>query len=106
METIKQIVYRSEDKALVSVSNTDKVVVAFTDNLPVGQEVTCNNLKAFCETQITTPLLYVVYTAEINTLMIQQTEGESPSLPVSEMTPEDKAIVDAVGAICTQLLNQ
>ena len=105
METTKQIVYRNEDKALVSVSNTDKVVVAFTDNLPVGQEVTCNNLKTFCETKITTPLIYVVYTSESGILDIEQKEGLGVSISVSELPDEEKALVDSVGVICTQLLN-
>ena len=106
METIKQVIYRNEDQVLATVSNTEKVVTPFIPDLTTNQQLACNNLKALCESKIDTPLLYVVYTALTNTLSIQQTEGENPSLLVLEMTPEDKVIVDAVGTICTQLLNQ
>ena len=51
------------------------------------------------------PLVYTVYTTDVNRLDIQGEDNQVVCLIVSEMSPEDKAIVDKVGVICTELLN-
>ena len=105
METIKKVVYREEDKALVSEAQSNKVNVSFVPALTVEQQAACNNLKGYCETQIETPLNYVVYLADGNTLNIQDMNNNTVVQVVSELSMEVKAIVDAVGLLCTQLLN-
>ena len=106
MENFKQIVYRHSDKALMIIPQNDniQVVPRFVNELTVEQQASFNDLEAFCLTQ-KDPLVYIVYTADVNRLDIQGEDSEVVCLNVSEMSPEDKAIVDKVGVICTELLN-
>ncbi|MEI8137285.1 MAG: hypothetical protein WCH21_08175 [Bacteroidota bacterium] len=106
MENFKQIVYRQSDKALMIIPQNDniQVVPRFVNELTELQQVSFNELETFCLTQ-KDPLLYTVYTTDVNRLDIQGEDNEVICLNVSEMSPEDKAIVDKVGVICTELLN-
>ena len=106
MENFKQIVYRQSDKALMIIPQNDniQVVPRFVNELTELQQASFNDLEAFCLTQ-KDPLVYIVYTTDVNRLDIQGENEEVVCLNVSEMSPEDKAIVDKVGVICTELLN-
>lgn len=106
MENFKQIVYRHSDQALMIISQNEgiKVVPRFVNELTKKQQVSFNELEVFCLTQ-KDPFEYIVYTTDVNRLDIQGEDNEVICLNVSEMNPEDKAIVDKVGVICTELLN-
>ena len=106
MENFKQIVYRQSDKALMIVPQDDniQVVPRFVNELKTEQQASFYELELFCLTQ-QDPLVYTVYTTDVNRLDIQGEDSEVVCLIVSEMNPEDKAIVDKVGVICTELLN-
>ena len=106
MENFKQIVYRQSDKALMIVPQDDniQVVPRFVNELTAEQQASFNELEAYCLTQ-QDPLVYTVYTTDVNRLDIQGEDNQVVCLIVSEMSPEDKAIVDKVGVICTELLN-
>jgi hypothetical protein len=106
MENFKQIVYRQSDQALMIIPQNEElqVVPRFVNELTELQQVSFNDLEAFCLTQ-KNPLVYIVYTTDVNRLDIQGEDNEVVCLNVSEMSPEDKAIVDKVGVICTELLN-
>lgn len=105
METIKQIVYREEDGVLMIISNNPElpVIPRFVKDLTNTQKTTVENLKTFVLTKIT-DIKYVVYTAEGNTLNLESNQDENITLNVSELGG-DKPIVDAVGLLCTQLIN-
>jgi hypothetical protein len=106
MENFKQIVYRQSDKALMIIPQNEElqVVARFVNELTVEQQASFYELEVFCLTQ-KDPLVYIVYTTDVNRLDIQGEDNEVVCLIVSEMNPEDKAIVDKVGVICTELLN-
>jgi hypothetical protein len=106
MENFKQIVYRQSDKALMIIPQNEElqVVPRFVNELTEQQQVSFNELEAFCLTQ-KDPLLYTVYTTDVNRLDIQGEDSEVICLNVYEMSTEDKLIVDNVGIICTELLN-
>ena len=106
MENFKQIVYRQSDKALMIIPQNEElqVVPRFVNELTVEQQASFYELEVFCLTQ-KDPLVYTVYTTDVNRLDIQGEYNEVVCLIVSEMNPEDKAIVDKVGVICTELLN-
>ena len=106
MENFKQIVYRQSDKALMIIPQNEElqVVPRFVNELTAEQQASFNELEAYCLTQ-QDPLVYTVYTTDVNRLDIQGEYNEVVCLIVSEMNPEDKAIVDKVGVICTELLN-
>ena len=106
MENFKQIVYRQSDKALMIIAQNEElqVVPRFVNELTVEQQASFNDLETYCLTQ-QDPLVYTVYTTDVNRLDIQGEDNQVVCLIVSEMSPEDKAIVDKVGVICTELLN-
>jgi hypothetical protein len=106
MENFKQIVYRHSDQALMILPQNDdiQVVARFVNELTEKQQVSFNELMIFCLTQ-QDPLLYVIYTTEVNRLDIQGEDNQVVCLNVSEMNPIDKAIIDIVGVICTELIN-
>ena len=106
MENFKQIVYRQSDKALMIVPQDDniQVVPRFVNELTTEQQASFYELETYCLTQ-QDPLVYTVYTTDVNRLDIQGEDSEVVCLIVSEMNPEDKSIVDKVGVICTELLN-
>lgn len=106
MENFKQIVYRQSDKALMIIPQNEElqVVPRFVNELTVEQQASFYELETYCLTQ-QDPLVYTVYTTDVNRLDIQGEDNQVVCLIVSEMSPEDKAIVDKVGVICTELLN-
>ena len=106
MENVKQIIYRQSDKALMIIPQNEElqVVPRFVNELTAEQQASFNELEAYCLTQ-QDPLVYTVYTTDVNRLDIQGEDSEVVCLIVSEMNPEDKSIVDKVGVICTELLN-
>ena len=105
METIKQIVYREEDGALMIIANNPDapIIPRFVQDLTTKQKTVIENLRVFVLTKIT-DIKYVVYTAEGNTLNLESNQDENITLNVSDLG-DDKPIVDAVGLLCTQLLN-
>ena len=107
MENFKQIVYRHSDQALMIIPQNDgiQVVPRFVNELTVEQQASFNELEAFCLTQ-KDPLVYIVYTTDVNRLDIQGENEEVVCLIVSEMIPEDKEITDKVIIMCTKLINE
>ena len=105
METIKQIVYREEDGALMIIANNPDtpIIPRFVQDLTTKQKTVIENLRVFVLTKIT-DIKYVVYTAEGNTLNLESNQDENITLNVSDLG-DDKPVVDAVGLLCTQLLN-
>ena len=105
METIKQIVYREEDGALMIIANNPEapIIPRFVKDLTTEQKTVIENLRVFVLTKIT-DIKYVVYTAEGNTLNLESNQDENITLNVSDLG-DDKPIVDAVGLLCTQLIN-
>ena len=105
METIKQIVYREEDGALMIIANNPDapIIPRFVQDLTTEQKTVIENLRVFVLTKIT-DIKYVVYTAEGNTLNLESNQDENIALNVSDLG-DDKPIVDAVGLLCTQLIN-
>jgi hypothetical protein len=106
MENFKQIVYRQSDKALMIIPQNEElqVVPRFVNELTSEQQASFYELEVFCLTQ-KDPLVYVVYTSDVNRLDIQGEDNQVVCLNVSEMNPIDKAIVDQVKIICTELIN-
>ena len=106
MENFKQIVYRHLDQALMIIPQNEdiQVVPRFVNELTAEQQTSFNDLEVFCLTQ-KDPLVYVVYTTDVNRLDVQGEDVQVVCLNVSEMSPTDKATVDKVGVICTELLN-
>lgn len=107
METFKQILYRDEDTALMIVPTNEElqVVPQFVNELSKPDAAPLLALKDFCLTKIDA-IKYVIYTQDINRLDIQPIEGDLVYLEVSELDEADKAIVEAAGVKCTELLNQ
>ena len=105
METIKQIVYREEDGALMIIANNPDapIIPRFVQDLTTKQKTVIENLRVFVLTKIT-DIKYVVYTAEGNTLNLESNQDENITLNVSDLG-DDKPTVDAVGLLCTQLIN-
>lgn len=105
METVKQIVYRDSDGVLMIIANNEGLIPTprFYAELTAEQKTTIENLRTFVLTKVDS-IKYVVYTAEGNTLDLEPNEGDVVRLEVSNLG-EDKPIVDAVGLLCTQLLN-
>lgn len=105
METIKQIIYREEDGALMIIANNPDapIIPRFVQDLTTKQKTVIENLRVFVLTKIT-DIKYVVYTAEGNTLNLESNQDENITLNVSDLG-DDKPIVDAVGLLCTQLIN-
>jgi len=105
MENFKQIVYRHSDQALMIIPQNDgiQVVTRFVNEL-TAEQVSFDKLMIFCLTQ-KDPLVYVIYTTDVNRLDIQGEDNQVVCLNVSEMNPIDKAIVDKVCVICTELIN-
>jgi len=106
METLKQVVYRNDDQVIVPCPNSDKEIrLYFIPELSQQEQDICNNLKSFCETQIETSLEYVVFLSEVDMLNIQGVDNEIKELLISDLNPEDKSKVDAVGALCLEWIN-
>jgi hypothetical protein len=107
MENFKQIVYRQSDKALMIIPQNEElqVVPRFVNELTVEQQASFNELEVFCLTQ-KDPLVYIVYTTDVNRLDIQGENEEVVCLIVSEMSPEDKGIMDKVIIMCTKIINE
>lgn len=106
MENFKQIVYRHSDQALMIIPQNEElqVVPRFVNELSTEQQTSFSELEEFCLTQ-QDPLVYVIYTIGVNRLDIQGEDNQVVCLNVSEMSPKDKAIVDRVGVICTEIIN-
>jgi hypothetical protein len=106
MENFKQIIYRHSDQALMILPQNDdiQVVARFVNELTTEQQISFSELESFCLTQ-KYPLVYVVYTTDVNRLDIQGDNDEVTCLLVSEMNTEDRLIVDQVKIICTELIN-
>lgn len=107
METFKQIIYRDSDTALMIIPTNEelKVVPIFVNELSEQNAEPLLALKEFCLTKVE-ELSYVVYLQEDNRLDIQPIEGRVICLVVSELDQSDKAIVEAAGAKCTELLSK
>jgi len=105
METIKQIVYREEDGVLMIIANNEElpIIPRFIADLSAEGKQVIEDLRTFVLTKVDS-IKYVVYTAEGNTLDLEPNEGDVVRLEVSNLG-DDKPIVDAVGLLCTQLLN-
>jgi hypothetical protein len=105
METVKQIVYREEDGVLMIIPNNPdlQIIPRFIQDLSELDRQVIEDLRTFVLTKIST-IKYVVYTADGNTLNLESTDEENVTLNVSELG-DDKPVVDAVGILCTQLLN-
>ena len=105
METIKQIVYREEDGALMIIANNPDapIIPRFVQDLTTEQKTVINNLRVFVLTKVA-DIKYVIYTAEGNTLDLESNGEDLVRLEVSSLG-DDKPVVDAVGLLCTQLLN-
>jgi hypothetical protein len=105
METIKQIVYREEDGALMIIANNPDapIIPRFVQDLTTEQKTVIDNLRVFVLTKVA-DIKYVVYTAEGNTLDLESNGEDLVRLEVSSLG-DDKPVVDAVGLLCTQLLN-
>lgn len=89
---------------MIISNNPDRQIIPrFIKDLSEIQKEVIENLKQFVLTKIST-IKYVVYTAEDNTLNLEATDDENLSLNVSELG-SNKSIVDAVGLLCTKLLN-
>ena len=105
METIKQIVFRESDLVVMILPKSDaEIVPRFLNEMQDSDRTPLEELKTLCRSLVNSELKYVVYTSDGNTLNIEA-EDEDISLIVSEMSAEDKAIVDNAGVICTQLIN-
>lgn len=106
MENFKQLVYRHSDQALMIIPQNDTIQITpiFIFELTEDQQLIFNKLEEFCLTH-KDPLVYMVYTADVNRLDIQGSNDDVICLSVYEMTPDDKAIVEQVGVLCTELLN-
>lgn len=105
METIKQIVFRESDLVVMILPKSDaEITPRFLNEIQESDRTPLEALKTLCRSLVNAELKYVVYTSDSNTLDIE-TEDENISLIVSEMSAEDKAIVDNAGVICTQLIN-
>ena len=110
METIKKIVYREGDEAVIIEGNeTGKIAVNFLKDLQQADKDKFAALKTYCLTKVN-ELIHVVYFEEGFQL---HTEGkdEEGKLKLdmeltSEMTGEIKTMIDEVGVLCTTLLNQ
>lgn len=107
METFKQIIYRDSDTALMIIPTNEKlqIVPRFVNELSEQDAASLLALKDFCLTKVEA-LSYVVYLQEENRLDIQPIEGKVVCLVVSDLDETDKAIVEAAGEKCKQLLNQ
>ena len=105
METIKQIVYREEDGALMIIANNPDapIIPRFVQDLTTEQKTVIDNLRVFVLTKVA-DIKYVVYTEEGNTLDLESNGEDLVRLEVSSLG-DDKPVVDAVGLLCTQLLN-
>ena len=105
METVKQIVYRENDGVLMIVANNEDLapIPRFIQDLSTANKQVIENLRTFVLTKVA-DIKYVVYTAEGNTLDLESNGEELVRLAVADLG-DDKPIVDAVGLLCTQLLN-
>ena len=105
METIKQIVFRESDQVVIILPNSDaEIVPRFLNEMQESDRTPLEALKILCRSLVNSELKYFVYTSEGDALNIE-TGDENISLIVSEMSAEDKSIVDNAGVICTQLIN-
>jgi len=107
METIKQIVFRESDLVVMIIPKSDaQVIPRFLNEMQESDRAPLEALKTLCRTFINSELKYVVYVSEGNALNIEgEAEAENVTKIVSEMSVEDKAIVDNAGLICTQFIN-
>ena len=105
METIKQIVYREDDGVLMIVANNEDLsqIPRFIADLSAADRQVIEDLRTFVLTKVA-DIKYLVYTAEGNTLDLESETEELVRLEVADLG-DDKPIVDAVGLLCTQLLN-
>lgn len=105
MEIVKQIIYRDSDGALMIIADNAELAVIprFYNDLTEEQKTILEDLRTFVLTHVA-DVKYVVYTTEGNTLDLESTQDENVRLEVSNLG-DDKPVVDAVGVLCTTLLN-
>jgi hypothetical protein len=109
METIKQIIYREEDRVLVPCPDSNAEIIAHElDSLSVEDKASCEALRDWCidKLEVGETLAYVVYINDGYNLTIEATSGKLVKFKTNELDPSDKAIVDAVGQLCTILINE
>ena len=105
MEATNEIIYRNSDQYYAIIGVSLKQVNGYTYDLTSEKQNSFDALKVFAQSKIDTPLKTLGYRAEPNMLVIYSEERKIVTLTVSELSLEDKALVDAVGIICTELLN-
>ena len=105
METVKQIVYRESDGALMIIANNPDFPITprFYSELSTANKTIVDNLKTFGLTQIA-DIKYIVYTTEGDTLDLESNQEENVRLIVSDLGA-DKPTVDAFISMCETLLN-
>ena len=105
METVKQIVYREEDRVLMIISdNVDfPITPRFYSELSIENKKTIDDLKTFTLMQVS-DIKYIVYTIEGDVLDLESNQEENVRVIVNKLEG-DKSIVDAFILICETLLN-
>ena len=105
METVKQIVYREDDGALMVVADNADLspIPRFIANLSAADRQVIEDLRTFVLTKVA-DIKYLVYTAEGNTLDLESNTEELVRLEVANLGV-DKPIVDAFTSMCETLLN-
>lgn len=105
METIKQIVYRESDGALMIIANNPDFPITprFYSELSSSDKTIIDDLKTFGLTQIS-DIKYMVYATEGDTLDLESEQEENIRLIVSDLGA-DKPTVDAFISMCNILLN-
>jgi len=89
---------------MIVANNEDLAPIPrFIQDLSTADRQVIEDLRTFVLTKVDS-IKYVVYTAEGNTLDLESNDEELVRLEVSNLG-DDKPIVDAVGLLCTQLLN-
>lgn len=107
MEDFKQIVYRSEDNALVVVPQNEEIEtkVLFLDNLNTINKTSLLNLKSLCEQYVETDqqLKYVVAYKGTNLINIES--NKVYQLDITTLNETNSTIVQNAITTCLELLN-
>lgn len=105
METVKQIIYRESDGALMIIADNPDFPITprFYSGLSSADKTIVDNLKTFALTKVSS-IKYIVYTTEGDTLDLESNEEENVRLIVADLG-DDKPTVDAFISMCETLLN-
>ena len=112
IKEVKEIVYREADQTIIiipiPIEGKGDPEIRFLYDLSSDRQDAFAELKVFCLSVLPAEsvLKYVIYKRDNGVLYVQPTSGKEVPEVVNDMAPADKTMIETVGLICTEILNE